>query len=239
NGPVIAILLEYDALPGIGHACGHNLISEAGLATSLAIKAVLETDPKLEGKLLVLGTPAEELRGGKIDLLDAGAFRGVDAAMMVHPSKFTATDPPVLSRLSINVDFKGKEAHAAAFPWEGRNALDAAVATYQNISLLRQHIKPSNRVHAIITKGGVVPNVIPAESTLQICVRSATKAELKDLTNRIIECVKSGAAAAGCSTEIECDEKHCYESLVTNKVMGKVYDQHAERLGECLALLIL
>ncbi|GFS58586.1 peptidase M20 domain-containing protein 2, partial [Nephila pilipes] len=100
NGPVIAILLEYDALPGIGHACGHNLISEAGLATSLAIKAVLETDPKLEGKLLVLGTPAEELRGGKIDLLDAGAFRGVDAAMMVHPSKFTATDPPVLSRLS-------------------------------------------------------------------------------------------------------------------------------------------
>ncbi|GFU23745.1 peptidase M20 domain-containing protein 2 [Nephila pilipes] len=137
----------------------------------------------------------------------------------------------MVSPLWINVDFKGKEAHAAAFPWEGRNALDAAVATYQNISLLRQHIKPSNRVHAIITKGGVVPNVIPAESTLQICVRSATKAELKDLTNRIIECVKSGSAAAGCSTEIECDEKHCYESLVTNKVMGKVYDQHAERLG--------
>ncbi|GFY41797.1 peptidase M20 domain-containing protein 2 [Trichonephila inaurata madagascariensis] len=231
NGPVIAVLLEYDALPDIGHACGHNLISEAGLATSLAIKAVMEADPKLEGKLLVLGTPAEECKGGKIDLLNAGAFREVDAAMMVHPSNFTSTFPPVLSRLTMTVDFKGKEAHAAAFPWEGRNALDAAVSTYQNISLLRQHIKPSNRIHAIITKGGVVPNVIPAESTLQIAVRSATKTELKDLTARIMECVKSGAAATGCTASIDCDERHCYESLVTNKFIGKVYDQYSSKLG--------
>ncbi|GFY66315.1 peptidase M20 domain-containing protein 2 [Trichonephila inaurata madagascariensis] len=154
TAPVIAIILEYDALPGIGHACGHNLIAEAGLAASLAIKEAMDADPKLEGKLLVLGTPAEERRGGKIDLLEAGAFQGVDAAMMVHPSKYTSTFPPVLSRLSMNVDFKGKEAHAAAFPWEGRNALDAAVAAYQNIALLRQQMKPSNRVHAIITNGG-------------------------------------------------------------------------------------
>ncbi|GFU16143.1 peptidase M20 domain-containing protein 2 [Nephila pilipes] len=100
--PVIAIIVEYDALPDIGHACGHNLIAEAGLAASLAIKEAMDADPKLEGKLLVLGTPAEERRGGKIDLLDAGVFRGVDAAMMVHPSKYTATFPPVLSRLSVN-----------------------------------------------------------------------------------------------------------------------------------------
>ncbi|GFQ89786.1 peptidase M20 domain-containing protein 2 [Trichonephila clavata] len=235
SAPVIAIILEYDALPGIGHACGHNLIAEAGLAASLAIKEAMDADPKLEGKLLVLGTPAEERSGGKIDLLEAGAFQGVDAAMMVHPSKYTSTFPPVLSRLSINVDFKGKEAHAAAFPWEGRNALDAAVATYQNIALLRQQMKPSNKVHTIITKGGVVPNVIPAESSLQIAVRSLTKRELKDLTARITECVKSGAAAAGCTASIECDEKNCYESLITNKVMGNIYHKYALRLGRYIA----
>ncbi|GFT49074.1 peptidase M20 domain-containing protein 2 [Nephila pilipes] len=231
GGPVIAIILEYDALPGIGHACGHNLIAEAGLAAGLAIKEVMEADPKLEGKLLVLGTPAEERRGGKIDLLDAGVFQGVDAAMMVHPSMYNATFPSSLSRLLMDVHFKGKEAHASAFPWEGRNALDAAVAAYQNIALLRQHMKPSNRVHVIITKGGVAPNVIPAEAALQIYVRSASRAELKDLTARIKECVKSGAAAAGCSVYIECDEKLCYENLVNNKVMGNIYDIYAPRLG--------
>ncbi|GFU01163.1 peptidase M20 domain-containing protein 2, partial [Nephila pilipes] len=130
----------------------------------------------------------------------------------------------------VTANFKGKEAHAAAFPWEGCNALDAAIAAYQNIALLRQHIKPSNRIQVIITKGGVVPNVIPAEAELQICVRSATKAELRDLTARIKECVKSGAAAARCSVNIECDEKFCYESLVTNKIMGKIYDTYALKL---------
>ncbi|GIY27962.1 peptidase M20 domain-containing protein 2 [Caerostris extrusa] len=192
GGPVIAVLLEYDALPEIGHACGHNLIAEAGLAAGLAIKAVMEEDPELVGKLVVLGTPAEEGAGGKVDLLRGGAFEGVDAAMMVHPCNYNTTSPPILCLREINVDFKGKEVHAAATPWMGRNALDAAVAAYVNISLLRQHMKPTDMVHAIITKGGLVPNVIPAESRLEIYVRAATRIELANLTERVLDCIRSG-----------------------------------------------
>ncbi|XP_055936700.1 xaa-Arg dipeptidase-like isoform X2 [Argiope bruennichi] len=231
GGPVVAILLEYDALPNIGHACGHNLISEAGLAASLGVKAAMEADPKLVGTLVVLGTPAEEGGGGKIDLLNMGAFKGIDAAMMVHPSKFTSTFPPVLSVLQINVDFKGKEAHAAAFPWEGRNALDAAVAAYQNIGLLRQHIKPSSRIHAIITKGGVIPNIIPADSRLEVYVRAASQSDLNELTDCITNCIKSGATAARCTDAIEYKHKYCYLNLITNKILGDTYDYYAHKLG--------
>ncbi|GFQ66035.1 peptidase M20 domain-containing protein 2 [Trichonephila clavata] len=231
GGPVIAVLLEYDALPDIGHACGHNLIAEVGLATSLAIKAAMDADPKLPGKLLILGTPGEEGDGGKIDLLSAGAFRGVDVAMMAHPCQGNISFPPVLSLMPINVDFIGKEAHAAAFPWEGRNALDAAIAAYQNIALLRQHIKPSNRIHVILTKGGVVPNIIPAESRLEMYARSSTISDLEDLVSRITDCVTSGASAAGCTARIQVDRKHCFENLISNKIMGDLYDSYAQRLG--------
>ncbi|GFT87179.1 peptidase M20 domain-containing protein 2 [Nephila pilipes] len=231
GGPVIAVLLEYDALPDIGHACGHNLIAEVGLAASLAIKAAMEADPELRGKLLVLGTPGEEGDGGKIDLLNAGAFRGVDVAMMAHPCKGNISSPPILSLMPINVDFKGKEAHAAAFPWEGRNALDAAVAAYQNIALLRQQIKPSNRIHAILTKGGVVPNVIPSESRLEMYARSSTRSDLEDLVTRITECLTSGASGAGCTATVTVDRKHCFENLITNKIMANLYDSYAQKLG--------
>ncbi|CAL1285008.1 unnamed protein product [Larinioides sclopetarius] len=231
GGPVVGVLLEYDALPNIGHACGHNLIAEAGLAASLGVKAAMEADPKLAGKLVVLGTPAEEGGGGKIALLNMGAFNGIDVAMMVHPINFTSTFPPILNRLSIIVDFKGKEAHAAAFPWEGRNALDAAVAAYQNIGLLRQHIKPASRIHAIITKGGVSPNVIPAESRLELYARAETQSDLTELTDCITKCVESGATAARCTASIEYKHKYHYLNLVSNKIMGVTYDYYAQKLG--------
>ncbi|GBM33839.1 Peptidase M20 domain-containing protein 2 [Araneus ventricosus] len=231
GGPVVAVLLEYDALPNIGHACGHNLIAEAGLAASLGVKAAMEADPKLTGKLVVLGTPAEEGGGGKIDLLNMGAFNEIDVAMMVHPSMFTSTFPPILSRLSINVDFKGREAHAAAFPWEGRNALDAAVAAYQNIGLLRQQVKPTCRIHAIITKGGVSTNVIPAESRLELYARAETQSDLTELTDCITKCVESGATSARCTASIEYKHEYHYLNLVSNKIMGITYDYYAQKLG--------
>ncbi|GBM33833.1 Peptidase M20 domain-containing protein 2 [Araneus ventricosus] len=231
NGPVLAVLLEYDALPDIDHACGHNLIAEVGLAASLGIKAAMEADPTLAGKLLVLGSPAEERFGGKLDFIEAGVFEGVDAALMAHPCNCNVTFPSILSIIQVNVDFKGKEAHAAAAPWEGCNALDAAVSAYQSIALLRQQIKPTNRIHAIITKGGVAPNIIPAESRLEMYVRAVTRPELDDLVARVTNCINSGALGAGCTASIEMDEKHSYENLISNEVMGNLYDSYAKKLG--------
>ncbi|CAL1285012.1 unnamed protein product [Larinioides sclopetarius] len=231
NGPVLAVLLEYDALPEIDHACGHNLIAEVGLATSLGIKAAMEVDPSLAGKLLVLGSPAEERFGGKLDFIEAGVFENVDFALMAHPCNCNVTFPNFLSVIQVNVDFKGKEAHAAIAPWEGCNALDAAVAAYQNIAFLRQQIKPTNRIHAIITKGGVAPNIVPAESRLEMFVRAVTKPELDDLVARVINCINSGALGVGCTASIELDERHAYENLITNSVMGNLYDSYAKKLG--------
>ncbi|GFQ66054.1 peptidase M20 domain-containing protein 2 [Trichonephila clavata] len=144
-GPTIAILLEYDALPEIGHACGHNLISEAGLSAAMAVKAALKEDNTLQGKLVVMGTPAEEGGGGKIRLLELGAFEGIDAAMMVHPTRHNHFYANTLCNTRYSVTFKGKESHAL-FPWEGLNSLDAAVNCYMSLSQLRQHIKSSSKI---------------------------------------------------------------------------------------------
>ncbi|XP_054711574.1 xaa-Arg dipeptidase-like isoform X2 [Uloborus diversus] len=231
GGATIAVLLEYDALPEIGHACGHNLIAESGLAAAIGIKTAMENDPKLAGKLVVFGTPAEEGGGGKIRLIELGAFEGVDAAMMVHPAKNTAASPNMLSIIRCHLEYKGKEAHAAAYPWEGKNALDAAVACYNNISLLRQQIKPACRIHGIITKGGVAPNIIPGDTKMELYVRAPTKGELKGLQKRVEACIKSAASATGCEASFLFDESNSYENLMTNKIMADIFTVYGERLG--------
>ncbi|KFM60943.1 Peptidase M20 domain-containing protein 2, partial [Stegodyphus mimosarum] len=231
GGPTVAILLEYDALPEIGHACGHNLIAEAGLAASVAVKAAMEADLRLAGKLIVLGTPAEEGGGGKIRLIELGAFKGVDIALMAHPARMNAAAPPFLSIVRGTVEYKGKEAHASASPWKGRNALDAAVACYQNIALLRQHIKPSCKIHSVITKGGIIPNIIPAESCLKMFIRAPNKVELRELRTRVEACITSAATATGCEVTYSFADQDSYENLITNKVLGNLYQTYAERLG--------
>ncbi|GIY27964.1 peptidase M20 domain-containing protein 2 [Caerostris extrusa] len=230
-GPTVAILLEYDALPELGHACGHNLIAEAGLATAMAIKRAMEADSSLQGKLVVLGTPAEEGGGGKIKLLNQGAFGGIQAAMMVHPSPYNHIFPVTQCYIQYAIEFKGQEAHAGAVPWEGRNALDAAVCCYQSIGLLRQQIKPSWRIQAIITKGGTVANVIPCLTTMEVHLRTPTRTERKDLQAKIEACFTSAAIATGCEVQFQCRETNSYEDLVTNKTLASVYKKHAERLG--------
>ncbi|KAL3882775.1 hypothetical protein ACJMK2_029082 [Sinanodonta woodiana] len=149
TGPHVAVLCEYDALPEIGHACGHNLIAEVGVAAALGVKAAFESVGKPVGKFTVLGTPAEEGGGGKIDLINAGVFNGVDVAMMAHPAPYNVEAIEFLAIKSVTVKFLGKAAHASAFPWEGVNALDAAVLCYQSVSCLRQQMKPTWRVHVI------------------------------------------------------------------------------------------
>lgn len=229
GGVTVCIICEYDALPDIGHACGHNLIAEAGIAAALAVKATLES-ANFPGKLVVLGTPAEEGGGGKAILIRAGAFKDIDFAMMVHPAPLDMMYPTLLAVIRVEVKYFGREAHAAIAPWEGLNALDAAVACYNNISMLRQQMKPEWRIHGIITKGGTRPNIIPAETAMQFYIRATTQAEVELLKLAAIRCFEAAANATGCEVQYKF-EKNSYDSFIFLKPYQDVYKKHAEELG--------
>ncbi len=169
TGPTIAVCCEYDALPGIGHACGHNIIAAAGLGAGLAAAVVAD---ELGGRVVVLGTPAEEGGGGKVHMIDAGAFDDVDAAVMVHPAGGDLRAMNVIAVHRVLVTYHGQAAHAAAFPHKGRNALDAAVLGYMNVAALRQHIRPEERLHGIFTEAGDKPNIVPARAAAEWYVRA-------------------------------------------------------------------
>jgi amidohydrolase len=170
KGPTIAILGEYDALPEIGHACGHNLIATAALGACLALGSIKKDLP---GKLIFMGTPAEEDIGGKIAMIEAGLFKNVDAAMMFHPAPgYTIVGREGLAMTEVKIEFHGKPAHAAASPEKGINALDAIIQTFNGINALRQHIKSTARIHGIITHGGVKPNIVPEFAAAEFYVRA-------------------------------------------------------------------
>ena len=228
--PNVSVMCEYDALPEIGHACGHNLIAEAGVAAGLGLKAVLESSDAPEGTIIVLGTPAEEAGGGKIELLSNGAFKDIDLAMMVHPAVSDLLAPGFLACAQLTVTYTGKAAHAAAFPWEGVNALDAAVMAYTSISALRQQMKPTSRIHAIISNGGVKPNIIPELSEMEIFVRTAQKSDLSLLVQRVQHCLKGAAEATGCKHTITKLSKP-YHDLLTNKRLIELYRENWSELG--------
>jgi amidohydrolase len=227
DGPTIAVLCEYDALPGIGHACGHNIIATAGLGAGLAAAALAD---EVGGRVVVLGTPAEEGGGGKIYMGEAGAFDGVDAAMMVHPAGRDLVEMDVIAIATWEVEYFGQEAHAAAFPHLGRNALDAAVLGYNAVAALRQHIKPNERVHGVFTKAGDKPNIVPDHAVAEWYVRSGTIFSLQPLKERVLACLEAGATAAGCRMEYRptCPE---YSDLRTNEPIATAYEANAQRLG--------
>ena len=230
TGPTIAVLCEYDALPGIGHACGHNIIATAGLGARLAA-AALAADTG--GRLVVLGTPAEEGGGGKILMGDAGAFDGVDAAMMVHPAGVDRTEIHAIAIATWDVEYHGQAAHAAAFPHRGRNALDAAVLGYNAVAALRQHIRPTERVHGIFSRAGDKPNIVPDHTIAQWYVRSDTIETLQPLKARVLACLEAGATAAGCTMEHRptCPE---YSDLHTNAALIDLYRRNSEQVGRPL-----
>ena len=230
TGPYVCVICEYDALPEIGHACGHNLIAEAGIAAALGIKAALEVQGAPKGLLTVMGTPTEEGRGGKVKLIEKGAFEGVDLAMMVHPCPSNHAKPTALAIMTFEVTFFGKAAHAAAFPWEGVNALDAAVMAYNNISVLRQQMKPTWRVHGIISNGGAKPNIIPELTKMEYYLRALTKGEVKDLYSKAMACYEAAAKATGCTVEVT-ETCPFYEDLVSNLSLSKLYETNAKYLG--------
>ncbi|XP_048769679.2 peptidase M20 domain-containing protein 2-like [Ostrea edulis] len=230
QGPHVAVLCEYDALPGIGHACGHNLIAEVGVAAGLGIKAAFESFGKPLGQLSVIGTPAEEGGGGKIVLLDKGVFDGVDVAMMSHPAKSDSSTANFYVLQRATVTYKGRASHAAAFPWEGVNALDAAVNAYQSVSNLRQQMKPTWRVHGIISKGGTKPNIIPEETKLKYYFRAPSQKEVDILTEKTTKCFQSAAMATGCTIEIKIDERTCL-NIINNKSLVKSFEENIKSLG--------
>ena len=228
--PNVCVICEYDALPEIGHACGHNLIAEAGVAAGLGVKAVLETSGAPGGTLTVMGTPAEEGGGGKVCLVEDGAFRDIDIAMMVHPSLYTVIKPGFVAIASYTVSFTGKAVHAAVAPWEGVNALDAAVMTYNSISVLRQQMKPDWRVHAIITKGGTKANVIPEIASMDVWVRASTKDEVAVLTSKVKACVEAAALATGCQYNFDLDGK-VFDNLLSNDTLADLFAKNLRMKG--------
>lgn len=227
DGPLIAVLCEYDALPGVGHACGHNVIAAIGAGAGIAASRVVDD---LGGRLLVLGTPAEEGGGGKIDLLAAGAFDGVDAALMVHPAGVDLTRMDAIAVAQYRVRYSGVASHAAAAPHLGRNALDAAVLGYVNVAALRQHIRPDERIHGIFTKAGDAANVVPSQTEAVWFVRSPTMSGLELLAERVHSALRAGADAAGCEVSIE-DASHTFANMLDNPILVDRYVANAARVG--------
>ena len=227
TGPNVCVICEYDALPEIGHACGHNLIAEAGLAAALGIKAALEAQGAAKGMLTVMGTPAEEEGNGKILLIEKGAFDSVDIAVMVHPYPANLSSPLCYALLEIQVIFS---TGAAATTWEEPNALDAAVVAYSNVSLLRQQMLPTDLVHGVITNGGTSVDVAPPVSVMEWNIRATTFKRLQELEPKVMSCFEAAAMATGCSMEVKQLSSLC-KHLLTNTKLAALYCENATQLG--------
>ncbi len=217
DGPHIAVLAEYDALPGLGHACGHNIICATAAGGFLGAATVAE---RLGGRVSLIGTPAEEGGGGKEILARAGVFDDVDAVIMLHPFSHDIALHPFLGRRQLEMVFHGVGAHASAQPFMGRNALDAAVAAYQGVSALRQQLPQSDRVHGVFTDGGVRPNVIPARAALLFYLRSANPETLRDLASRMASIAEGAAAMTGCGVELHWDAQAPYLPIRFNTALA-------------------
>jgi amidohydrolase len=227
GAPCVALLAEYDALPGIGHACGHNLIAAACVGAGLALAAL---GPRLPGRVRMLGTPAEEHGCGKEILARRGAFAGVDAALMMHPAGINLVSMPCIAMAELDVVFRGQAAHASAMPERGVNALDAMMLAYQGIAALRQHIRPTERIHGIVTDGGQAPNVVPERTAGRFYVRATDFQDLAPLKARVEACFRAGALASGCTVELAWGEAD-YRDIHPNEPLASAFRRNAEALG--------
>jgi amidohydrolase len=226
TGPTVAILAEYDALPGLGHACGHNLIASAAMGAGMALAAI---NPPLPGRIQVIGTPAEEGVGGKIILAQAGVFKSVDAALMFHPATKNMVLRPSLACSDLKVEFHGKASHAAAAPGEGINALDAMILTFNNINALRSTLGPKDRIAGIITQGGEAANIIPAYCVAEYSIRSFTTKRRDILVDKVIACAQAGSQAVGCRLEYQVTPG--YQEIIPNRILADLFKSNLESLG--------
>ncbi len=240
GGRLVVFNAEYDALPGIGHACGHNLIATASFAAFLGTVAALKAAGNPPGRVQLLGTPAEEGGGGKLKLIDAGAYKGVDACLMVHPAPAVGAmtgqslvrevaQVRMLANVKYRVFFTGREAHAAMAPWQGVNALDAVCLSYNGISMLRQQMRPVERVHGVFREAGTRPNVTPAHTAVEYYVRSDTRANAEALWRRVRACFDGAATATGCTVEYE--PINSYSDLRSSELLCRTYVESADPAG--------
>lgn len=235
NGPLhIGIMAEYDSLPGIGHACGHNLIAAMSVGAALAAARVAD-DAGLT--ITVLGTPAEEVgnAGGKVLMLERGAYKGMHAAMMVHPAPVDFVQPKIIAASMFDVHYTGKAAHASAFPELGINAADALTVAQTSIGLLRQHIRQTDRIHGICTHGGDAPNVVPAHTSARYIIRGETVKDMEELRVKVRHCFEAGALATGSKLEIRGGDKR-YTEMHHDADMVELYRRNAVALGRKLAV---
>jgi amidohydrolase len=229
EGPTIAILCEYDALPGIGHACGHNVIATAGVGAGAALATLRERLPK--GRVQVIGTPAEEGGGGKVKLIRGGVFKTVDAAMMIHGFDRWIMHQDLLGIVRCRFEFTGKAAHASADPWEGVNALDAVIQTFNNVSMLRQQMRPEARIHGIVNDGGAAANIIPEFAAATFYVRAAEIDYMWALQKRVIACAEGAAKATGCSLKVVEQRDNAYEPMKRNATLLELFRANARSFG--------
>ena len=228
GGRVVGFCAEYDALPELGHACGHNVIAASALAAGIGLGAALEKD--LPGEVVVIGTPAEESDGAKSLMVERGVFKDVDVVLMIHPFNGNYVHTESLALDAIKMSFSGKPAHAAMAPWEGINALDALVLTFTNINALRQQVRPDARMHGIIAKGGDAPGIIPDDTEGRFYVRARDRAYLNELHQRVKICAQAAAMATGTQVEFERFE-NSMDEMVNNAPLARRAGDYSEALG--------
>ena len=229
TGTTVAILTEYDALPDIGHACGHNLIAMMGTGAAIGVRAVLD---ELPGRLAVIGTPAEEGGGGKVALVRAGGFADVDVAMMCHPSSRTLSGRTSLASNRVDVEFFGKAAHAAAQPDRGINALDGVIQTFNNVNAMRQQLRPDARIHGIITSGGSAANIIPEYAMAKFSVRALDRRYQQEVLKRFITCAEGAAAATGTKLKVTVHENSGYLNMIPSQPLAERWAAHMRAMGQ-------
>lgn len=227
DGPTVAFMCEYDALPGIGHGCCHNMIGTMSAGAAVSLSKILN---EIGGKIVVFGTCAEETNGAKVDMAEQGLFKDIDVAMMVHPNNITCESGSSLAMEALQFEFFGKSSHAAAAPEEGINALDAVILTFNGINALRQHVTEDVRIHGIIKEGGIAANIVPAKATAQFYVRAKKKKNLKQLVEKVKNIAKGASLMTGARVEIS-NYETSFDDMNTNKTLSKAFNKNLELLG--------
>ncbi|QGP91551.1 N-acetyldiaminopimelate deacetylase [Neomoorella glycerini] len=226
-GPRVALLAEYDALPGLGHACGHNLIAAASLGAALGLATIIK---ELRGTIVVLGTPAEETRGAKVVLARQGALDDLDAAMMFHPGDTNTVEVSSLALEALEFVFEGRAAHAASSPEEGINALEAVIQLFNHINSLRPYLKDGASVQGIITEGGTSPNIIPERAVARFYLRARTRGALNKVVERVENCAAAAALATGSRYRYH-NYEPSYEPMLTNRALAAAWRENVKELG--------
>ncbi len=230
-GPTVAIMAEYDALPQIGHACGHNVIATSGAGAGAALAAVAGTGGlPFRGRVVVIGTPAEEGGAGKVRLMEAGVFRDVDVAMMIHPRCGTQLWRPTLGLTKCKVEYFGKAAHASSWPWRGVNALNAVIGLFNALDAMRQQIRSDARIHGIITVGGQQANIIPEYTAAEFYLRSPDRGYLRELRRRFEAAAEGAATATGCRVQVTFDPI-IHDPLKPNFTLLDLFGKNLDRIG--------